>query len=170
MELKLWHVCFHMPVQEFRRRIAAVEAKGDKGREALAKVLTTFLVTACIALSAIWTSVLTTPFVQLKKSFAALLADAVAFYKAFAMKLQLVYGSVGFKLSVRDYSNLAQQLTNYKPAEQKLDMRAPVQRCLVCLGDLTRWLQCVHRHLLSCHASAMLGMRLTRGGESCLQV
>ena len=169
MELKLWHVCFHMPVQEFRRRIAAVEAKGDKGRDALAKVPSTH-VTVCIARYAIWTSVLTTPFVQLKKSFAALLADAVAFYKAFAMKLQLVYGSVGFKLSVRDYGNLAQQLTNYKPAEQKLDMRAPVQRCLVCLGDLTRWLQCMLRHLLSCHVPAMLGMLLTRGANSCLQV
>ena len=115
--------------------------------------------TVCTALCAAWTSVLTTPCVQLKKSFAALLADAVAFYKAFAMKLQLVYGSVDFKLSVRDHGNLAQQFVNLKPAEQKLDMRAPVQRCLVCLGDLIRWVQCMHRHQHQCHVSAMLGMR-----------
>lgn len=43
IETKLWHLCFHRPVQEFRRRIQEQTSKGEKGKELVAKVKHLFM-------------------------------------------------------------------------------------------------------------------------------
>lgn len=39
LESKLWHQCFHRPVQDFRRCIQEKEAKGSRAAEVVSKVV-----------------------------------------------------------------------------------------------------------------------------------
>lgn len=70
--------------------------------------------------------------------FGPLLTDGLAFYKAMAYKLQMVYGEVGYKPSTRELGELAALIGDVKKAEQPLNASLSVYRCLICIGDLTR--------------------------------
>lgn len=76
---------------------------------------------------------------QLKKAFGALLADGAAFYRAMAYKLELVYGHVGYKPTTRELGIMAQQIADIKPADTPISTNVSVHRCLICIGDLTRY-------------------------------
>ena len=76
---------------------------------------------------------------QLKKAFGILLLDGAAFYKLLAYKLQLVYGDVGYQPSTRELATLGPQAAEVKTAEKPLNTSLSVHRCLICIGDLTRF-------------------------------
>lgn len=71
--------------------------------------------------------------------------DGAAFYKALAYKLQLVHGQVGYKPSTQELGVMAQQIADIQPAAEKERINVSVHRCLISIGDLTRWVakQCV---------------------------
>jgi len=77
--------------------------------------------------------------VQLKKAFDALLMDGMTFYKGLALKLQRVYGYAGFALSTRELGDFTEALRDVHPAETPVDVGISVHRCLICIGDLTRY-------------------------------
>ena len=76
---------------------------------------------------------------QLKKAFGMLLADGAAFYKAMAYKLQLVYGDVGYKPTTKELAEMASQITDISAVEKPINTSLSVHRCLICIGDLTRY-------------------------------
>ena len=76
---------------------------------------------------------------QLRRAFQVLLMDGAAFYKALAYKLQLVHGLVGYKPSTQELGAMAQQIANVQSAEEPMNINLSVHRCLISIGDLTRW-------------------------------
>lgn len=135
MEPALWKSVFYRPIEEFRRRIKAASAAGEKGREPLQKVCLKTIKCAVYRLGTLHQRN-TNCVPQVKIAFGRFLQDAALFYKQLAVKLQTAYGNVGY--SVADA-----QLTAVPPvpdqAYRHQDCRNSVFRCLICLGDIFRY-------------------------------
>ena len=84
---------------------------------------------------------------QACNAFLKFLEESLAFYKAVASKLQLVFGSVGFDVGAEDAGAL--NGLAIPTDSQNQDCRSSVWRCIVCLGDLARSVSiyaCAHVH------------------------
>ncbi|BDA49482.1 probable telomerase-binding protein EST1A at N-terminal half [Coccomyxa sp. Obi] len=114
IEQSLWKLVVYAVIEEFRRRIKATIAGGEKQRELYTKVRD-----ACLRF----------------------LNEASLFYALLVLKLQAAYGSVGFELDYADKSALDTALGSVllPPRVATLDCRISVYRCLICLGDLARY-------------------------------
>ena len=162
VEPALWKSVFYRPIEEFRRRIKAAAAAGDKGKEPLRKVSPSFRQHVGTSVSPArrlcatgltgpcastpyrhvvlmlahkhWTDHFTC--VQVKIAFGKFLQDAALFYRQLACKLQAAYGSVGFSLA-----DAQLQSPPHLPEQQykQQDCRQSVYRCLICLGDIFRY-------------------------------
>ena len=156
VEPALWKSVFYRPIEEFRRRIKAAAAAGEKGREPLQKVSLGLVVVsdkerpsvlvcatqekaayACINICLMKRRMLAMVllFAQVKIAFGKFLHDAALFYRQLACKLQSAYGNVGFSLA-----DAKLQTVPSVPAEQykQQDCTQSVYRCLICLGDIFR--------------------------------
>lgn len=141
VEPALWKSVFYRPIEEFRRRIKAASAAGEKGREPLQKVRLAVVLTmrSCSLLYFVVSETYSDNIdckLQVKIAFGKFLQDAALFYKQLAVKLQSAYGSVG-------YSAADAQLTAVPSVADQThhhhDCRNSVFRCLICLGDIYRY-------------------------------
>lgn len=143
MEPALWKSVFYRPIEEFRRRIKAAAAAGEKGRAPLQKVCIVPLVAdpPCeqqlhAAIDAANTPLTRMCCLQVKLTFGRFLQDAALFYRQLACKLQAAYGDVGFSLA--DAQLQAQPAVPHQQYSAQ-DCQASVYRCLICLGDIFRF-------------------------------
>ena len=147
MEPALWKSVFYRPIEEFRRRIKAASAAGEKGREPLQKVCCLTINNAA-SRGGTLCSPCTDCMLQVKIAFGRFLQDAALFYKQLAVKLQIAYGSVGY--SVAD-AQLTAVPSVPDQAYQHQDCRTSVFRCLICLGDIFRY-----EVVLPCYVDAVV--------------
>ncbi|KAK9824966.1 hypothetical protein WJX74_010942 [Apatococcus lobatus] len=111
VEQSVWKLCFYRPIEQFRTRVTAAAAGGDEKKEALQKV---------------------------KRAFLQFLEEAAAFYTSLATQLQETYGDTGFR--AHDMPSRAALADAVVAAGQPPAWHtAAVGRCLICLGDLSRY-------------------------------
>ncbi|KAL4421752.1 hypothetical protein ABPG77_009735 [Micractinium sp. CCAP 211/92] len=140
VEQLLWKAVFYRPIEEFRRRIKQAEG------ELRAKT---------------------------KLAFHAFLEDGKAFYLILVLKLQQRFGPAGLPPALA--AQHLQQMGLAEPAplppsSRPLDCRASVHRCLVCLGDLSRYQvnaqPAAERCWAECRQFYLLAARVLPGGGS----
>lgn len=56
-----------------------------------------------------------------------------------AVKLQLRYGDVGYKPTTQELADIGKQVSGVQPAAAPVSTSISVHRCLICIGDLTRY-------------------------------
>ncbi|KAK9847606.1 hypothetical protein WJX84_003357 [Apatococcus fuscideae] len=111
VEQTVWKLCFYRPIEQFRQRVTAAAAGGVEKKDALLKV---------------------------KRAFLQFLEEAASFYTALATQLQDAYGDCGFR--PHDSASRACMAEAAVAAAQPASWHtAAVGRCLICLGDLSRY-------------------------------
>ncbi|KAL4431450.1 hypothetical protein ABPG75_006706 [Micractinium tetrahymenae] len=109
VESLLWKAVFYRPIEEFRRRIK--QAEGELRDKT-------------------------------KLAFHAFLEDGKGFYLQLTVNLQQRFGPAGFPQALAAQHLQQMGLAEPEPlpaSSRPLDCRASVHRCLVCLGDLSRY-------------------------------